>query len=878
MDTQELDLTGSDVFLSYAHLDGSDAAEAIVDFLRGLGYSCWWDREGLKPGDYYDRIVLPAISAAKYFLLLATPAALESREVQDEVSHSVDTHKDQRSWIAYGIDTEHGVTSIHKNLINRGQGVTADAVPADAARAAWDCVQHAFSDDRKNDLAHAKVEIGRLLSRHLQAPSDERVFEELVEWGARAKLASWGVKSKEWDTDKIFSFFHSGPSGDAAYQLLLPDVDGKFWVPFVCRVLDPSEALVKQYQPEDLSKLLWDSLDKKQRSALKSGAKSGASPRLRYLYTTVRTLDSEASLVKTFSTGFDGSRLSPIVGASTTAFAASSQPVRIDDSVRTRHVALPVKTKSPKVGRDSPDDCVQGRAVELLKGLSQRGDGLSTFLNGVLEAAAAGRVIVETASGDRLVSELRGALLAMAFFANDMFIGAQVNQGTPIKEWSGTPVAVTVEDAAHFAAILAKARKAAAELQTRSKNPWASQNDEALRLLGLPAILRHLRDWADRFPDPTGPPPEGSPSGGPSVIDQQEVIWLADLFWHSLSFRAPGYPTPDDLEFQVALVHESLAHQTGPHRRSSRGRQISATRSAEMVAESLAICLERGLLPAPQSPQQPLYAAIAESLVAQRRADEGAVPIAVDCAFDMELERAIARGGSPFHVAFPIVLQPSGGWEWVVADFDGFAEGFEQPEDLRNVRPGYVRRFSQWGRDKVNGPLLIRLNGAPMLRPFSPRLIPEGGDFDFSEIPGGRDEGPMVVIPAAFGEFDAMAFLHMDLQSFGTESDKDDSIGWPEWVRIGIGDKSRMWISVGMGMEDWNNRMQVFIHATRASIIGAQSGNARSFSVAEGHGDDLVGFLTACSVKPLSGNAPQLGEILRDYADSLGRHANGVAK
>ncbi|MCU0298589.1 MAG: toll/interleukin-1 receptor domain-containing protein [Candidatus Nanopelagicales bacterium] len=848
MPTKANGVVATDVFISYAHDDGLEAATAIVRRLEALGYTCWWDKSAdvLPAGARYDEVVLPGIEAAGYFLLLATPAGLSSHEVKGEVTYSAAVLRDRRAWIPFGVPVSKDSTEIHKNMINHAQAVELPEVtPEAAAAAAGDCIMRAFADARKEDRSAASEEIGELLPRLREDPDDRDLWVQVVEAATRGRVAEWGVNPRHWDRERLAAFLRTPQEGVAPYRVLFPE---RGWADFVVLVLTTDCVLGRDsLNLPQLKELVNPLLTIEERKQFFKRAESAASgPRLRYHYSTVRMLDLEAPLSEAFRAGLIptlGTSLSPIVGASTTAFAGREQ-LLLDGSAR-------------------------DVAVSVLTDLKAPADGLDAFVEGVVSGEGADRDTQLLESEDPALTELRGALLALAFVANDLFVAARVGLRTPIKDWPATPVVLSANDASRIGCALARALQSVKQLEEQLGG-WEDEGGERLDLLGLPAIHRHLRDWAKRFPCPSASEPRrGRSTGREPLLDQQEVVWLGDLFWHSLTFESPCYPRPDDLEFQVALVHESRADQTGTHRRSL-GRQISATRSAAIVAESLALCLERGLRPIANSPQAGLYASVAAALVAQRDRSPAAVPIAVNCAFDLELERAIARTGSKFHVAFPVVIPPTGAWEWVVADFGGTARGVN-PESLRVVRPGRVRRFARWGRDKVEGPVVVRLNGAPMLRPFPVALIPEG-EGDQVTPPAqavSQTSEYQVVIPAAFGEFDAMAFLHMDLQSFGAGRDSADSVGWPEWARTEIAEAGRRWISVGMGMEDWNSRMQVFIHATRASIIGARPGGDRAFSVAEGHDDNLTMFLTACSVKPLQGNAMELQELLMSYAKAL---------
>ena len=75
---------GARIFISYAHSDGSAAAESLIQILAANGHTAWQDLRHLGP----EEAVLPQIEnglkAAEFLIVLVTPAALKSEHIQQE--------------------------------------------------------------------------------------------------------------------------------------------------------------------------------------------------------------------------------------------------------------------------------------------------------------------------------------------------------------------------------------------------------------------------------------------------------------------------------------------------------------------------------------------------------------------------------------------------------------------------------------------------------------------------------------------------------------------------------------------------------------------------------------------------------------------------
>ena len=73
------------IFLSYSHKDAGEIAEFLYTRLKGAGFEVWKDDHNLSLGSNFPKEIYEAVSEQDYFMPLISPAALESRWVQQEI-------------------------------------------------------------------------------------------------------------------------------------------------------------------------------------------------------------------------------------------------------------------------------------------------------------------------------------------------------------------------------------------------------------------------------------------------------------------------------------------------------------------------------------------------------------------------------------------------------------------------------------------------------------------------------------------------------------------------------------------------------------------------------------------------------------------------
>jgi hypothetical protein len=79
-------LEAPDIFVSYASQD-RERVRPLVETLRTLGWSVWWDRE-LKPGETWDEVIGKALASARCVVVLWSANSIASDWVRIEAEHA----------------------------------------------------------------------------------------------------------------------------------------------------------------------------------------------------------------------------------------------------------------------------------------------------------------------------------------------------------------------------------------------------------------------------------------------------------------------------------------------------------------------------------------------------------------------------------------------------------------------------------------------------------------------------------------------------------------------------------------------------------------------------------------------------------------------
>jgi hypothetical protein len=81
------------VFISYRRADAREFAERLHDDLQLRGIEAWLDVRDMPSGDTFIAQIDRAIGQADYFLLIATPQAIESDFCRDEWKKALEKYK-----------------------------------------------------------------------------------------------------------------------------------------------------------------------------------------------------------------------------------------------------------------------------------------------------------------------------------------------------------------------------------------------------------------------------------------------------------------------------------------------------------------------------------------------------------------------------------------------------------------------------------------------------------------------------------------------------------------------------------------------------------------------------------------------------------------
>jgi WD40 repeat protein len=99
-------LFGDDVFISYSRRDGIRYAEQLAHRLSDAGYSVRMDLWETEPGKQTPEKVMRALRRSRTLVVVATPGALQSPNVSEELAFYKKTHLDKMNIIPMHFDTE----------------------------------------------------------------------------------------------------------------------------------------------------------------------------------------------------------------------------------------------------------------------------------------------------------------------------------------------------------------------------------------------------------------------------------------------------------------------------------------------------------------------------------------------------------------------------------------------------------------------------------------------------------------------------------------------------------------------------------------------------------------------------------------------------
>ncbi len=525
---------------------------------------------------------------------------------------------------------------------------------------------------------------------------------------------------------------------------------------------------------------------------------------------------------------------------------------------------------------------------------SDADEDLRTFLSQLLTERQGERPVVPRPAeqADAAISQVRKRLARLAHGTNRMVLAAASSGYVPVSGLDRALIAVP-EDAEMLADI------AAAIDACRAVGP----SDDA-DLLGAGRILRRLQS-VQRYVTETGRLRWGT------------AVWLTDLLWHAIICDSPLYPRVEELAMQVSIVQ---GEDYRPIQRLEPSSIMApGTDDLSAIRRACASAVVRGYKadePA-SSVRRQLYAATSQLLRHQydtwlhidtpHRRRPKAAAIALTTTFDLELERALAADGKPFHVAVPVYVtsspesNDSDELRWLVGTFQISASA-PTLEDLCAPVNEQWQWLASLGTANMQGagltgPLIVKLNGSPLHRvPPSSRQVHTSGIGKLGRgsvhrpdlVQRSHPPGSMAEILArqassrdaenpvpdlehaiALGEFDFLQAMRTSLWSIDSSPKRPENVGLPVWLCDELLTRKRYWVLIGLRLADWSARTQVFTLLMNDDQL-LSSSPKRGFAVAREFDEDRLRFHEWLGLQRTVGDAGELAEAFLGLLDGVG--------
>lgn len=541
--------------------------------------------------------------------------------------------------------------------------------------------------------------------------------------------------------------------------------------------------------------------------------------------------------------------------------------------------------------------------VSLDRAMGESDAALGRFVNELFVARAKGRVRMPfepDTPRDLSISQIRLDLARLAQVGTAVFVRTALATSVPLNLWDDHGVALPA-DTDLFSQLRTTISHLNAHIGEFEPHPLFG---EMLLRSRLETLLRNVQ----------GPP------GDESRLTGSAVQWLTDLFWNAVIFDSPLYPHVAELSLQVSLLEGRGMHPI---------RHLDPTgavirQNLQNISLVTAAAVSRGFDAGAGSEgvRRRFFRSIGEVLHAEyaywRQPDlslsRKTVPLALTSNFDLELERGLAVGGKPYHVAIPVYIgmwredprRGSGGEaieedvRWLVGTFEGTGPDPEASELIRPTGPwrwlssleGIAR-----GALELQGPLVLKLGGSPLH--VIPRSSSDSADefvaLGFDGLRRGARESasrassdsfgsgtPLVARvelehAIALGEYDFLQVTRMSQWSFDRftgsigEQDTDrPKQGLPIWLISEIRQLDRYWLLLGYRFADWNSRTQMHTFLAHAGVD-----TDRGCAVSLEFDPDRIRFLDWLGITQARGHAEQLTEPLRRIAAKRRSQVNG---
>ncbi len=81
------------IFIFYSRRDATHYVEHIYEYLKDFGHDIFTDTKNIRGGEVWSEVIGNNISICDYFVIILTPASLNSPEVEKEVLFAIDKEK-----------------------------------------------------------------------------------------------------------------------------------------------------------------------------------------------------------------------------------------------------------------------------------------------------------------------------------------------------------------------------------------------------------------------------------------------------------------------------------------------------------------------------------------------------------------------------------------------------------------------------------------------------------------------------------------------------------------------------------------------------------------------------------------------------------------
>jgi SIR2-like domain len=250
-------------------------------------------------------------------------------------------------------------------------------------------------------------------------------------------------------------------------------------------------------------------------------------------------------------------------------------------------------------------------------------------------------------------------------------------------------------------------------------------------------------------------------------LSLEQLEWVADLLWHTLSYDVATYPSASDLAFRMALGDGTAS----PFQRRPLA-EASALRPTDELAEEIRLWLTETEEKAGVRPFHQVLAGTLHHLfeLHRKRPANTPVPLAFTTNYDRTLELALRAIRSPYHLLCPAYVTETEQPCWIGRTV--------HPSDDMNARyewdivGGSSHLDSDANKDTVYlkvgpsilkdlaGPIVVKLHGSPMDNldgtPFSHSLVLS--EYSYLETIAGHSSPPPWIGQQLKGERDLWFF------------------------------------------------------------------------------------------------------------------------